>query len=83
MLAVVRAQIEIGDRALDEREHRLLDANGIAGEREHRAVVRGVGGEVEEADARHPPDRVGHGRDDLGPPALADVRDTLDQHRNH
>ena len=47
-----RAQIDVGDRALEQRQHGALDAGGVAREREHRSVVRRVGGVVEQADAR-------------------------------
>ena len=49
----MRPQIDVGDRALEQREHRALDAGRVAGEREHRSVVRRVGRVVEQAHAVH------------------------------
>ena len=43
MLPAMRAQIDVGDGALDERQHRRLDAGRIPGEREDRSVVRRIG----------------------------------------
>ena len=81
MLAAVRAEIDVGDRALEQRQHRPLDAVRVAGEREDRSVVRRVGRVVEQADAAHRADRGGHRRDDLGTPPFADVRNAFDQHK--
>ncbi len=80
MLAAMRAQIDVGDRALEQRQHRALDAGGVAGEREDRAVVRRVGGVIEQAHAVDRANRVGHRRDDLGPASFADVRHAFDDH---
>ena len=55
-------------------------ARGIAGESEDRAVVRGVGGVIEQAHAVDGANRIGHRRDDLGPPPLADVGHAFDDH---
>ena len=80
MLAAMRAQVDVGDRALDERHDRLLDARGVADQREHRPVVRRVGRVVEQAHALHAADGVGHRGDDLGPPSFAHVGNAFDQH---
>ena len=82
MLAFVRAEIDVGNGALEERHHRALDAGLIASEREHRSVVRGVGGMIEQAHAGHGRNRVDHARDHVGTTAFADVRNAFDEHRS-
>ncbi len=82
MLAAMRAQIDVGDGALEQRQHGALDAGCVADQREHGSVVRRVRGMVEQADAVDRADRGGHRRDDLGPAALAHVRNAFDQHQD-
>ena len=43
VLTLMLPQIDRPGRDLEQREDRRLDAGGVAGEREDRAVVRGVG----------------------------------------
>ena len=79
MLALVLPQVDRRRaRLLEERQRRRLDRGGVAGQREHRAVVRRVGGVVEQADARRLPDRVREALDDLGAAAFADVGNGFD-----
>ena len=83
MLALVRSQIDVGDRPLEERQHGTLDPGRVACEREDRPVVRLIGRVIEEADAWRRADRFCHRRDRVGASAFADVRNALDQgHRN-
>jgi len=51
MLAAMLAQVDVGNRALEQREDRPLNGCGRSDEREDGAVVRGIGRRVEEPDA--------------------------------
>ena len=55
MFALVRAQVDVGKRALEQHRNAGGQRRGVAGQREDRAVVRGVGLHVEHAQARAPP----------------------------
>jgi len=81
MLAAVAAEIDVGDRSFEQCEDRLFDAVCIAHEREHRSVVRWIGGVVEQAHSRHGADGRGHGRDDLRTAAFAHIGNAFDQHK--
>ncbi len=43
MFAAMRAQVDVRDRALEEHQHRLLEAGRVADDREHGTIVRRVG----------------------------------------
>ena len=79
MLATMRAQIDVRDGALEQREHRLLDSIRGAREREHRPVVRCVRRHIEELDTTGRTDDVRHPGDHIVAAAFAHIRDTLDQ----
>ena len=80
MLALVGAQVDIGDRALEERHDGALDPGGVADQREDGPVVRRVRRVIEETHARHPPDGAGHRGDHVRAASLADVGNALNQH---
>ena len=80
MLALVSAQVDVGDGALEERQHRQLDGSRVAREREDRPVVGRVGGKIEQPRAGHAADRVCHRRNHVGAASLADVGNALNQH---
>ena len=79
VLTAVRAQVDVGRRALEERQDGVLEASRVADHGEHRAVVRRVRGMIEQPYAGNATDRLGHRRDDIRPPSLADVGNALDQ----
>ena len=56
MLAAMGAEVDVGDGPFEERQHGLFERT-IADEREDRAVVRRVGGVVEQAHAGHARER--------------------------
>ena len=78
VLAAMRPQIDVGDGARDQREDGVSDALGVARQRENRAVVRRIGRMVEQAHAGDAADGDRHLVDDLGPAALAHIRNALD-----
>ena len=78
MFAGVRAEIDVRDDRLEEGEHRLLDRAGVAGERQHRPVVRRVGRVVQHPDARHLPEPGDGPLHHLRPSPLADVGHAFD-----
>jgi len=80
MFALVRAQVDVGDRALEERHDGALDSGGIADQSEDGPVVRWVRRMIEQTHTRHPPDGAGHRGDHVRAASLADVGDALNQH---
>ena len=82
MLARVSAQVDRAGSRFEEREHGGLERCRIAGERDHRSVMRGVGGIVEQPRARHAAHRINDPFDNVGSTTLADVGNALDdRHR--
>jgi len=73
MFALVGAQVDGGNRALEQFGHTGREGFGRAGQREDRAVMVGVGLHVEHAQAGDRAQRVGQGGDHFGPAAFADV----------
>ena len=78
MFAFVRPQVDGGDRALEQ----LGDAGGQAGrgpsQREDRAIMGGVGLDVEDPQARYGAQRLGQAADDVQTTPFADVGNTFD-----
>ena len=83
MLAVMFAEVDARRRHLHGAERRF-DRRGRRGhEREHRAVVRCIGLDVEELHARHMGDRLAQGVEHGRIAAFREVRYTLDQRSAH
>ena len=78
MLAAVLTQIDGLEGDTVERQDRSLDRGGVPGQRKYRTVVRCVRRMVEQAGAGRGSYRLREALDDLGPTALADVRDRFD-----
>ena len=57
----------------------LLDRGRVAGQREHRSVVRDVGGVIEQSRAVRTADCIGDRVDDVTTTSLADVGHAFDQ----
>ena len=76
---LVDGQVDQVDSLLRDREGGFFDGSGRAGEREDAAVVVAVRGEVEDRDAAGP-GLGGERLDDLGAPALAEIRHAFDDH---
>ena len=77
MFALMLAEIDAGQRRPEQGGYTGLYGRGLAGKREDSPVVCSVGLDVEETGAGAP-NRVGTCVQHLGSPALADVRNTLD-----
>ena len=80
MLARVLLHVDVGDGLL----HEPLEAGGdgvvLAGNREHGAVVAGVGRPIEEEHARDGGQGVGEALDDVEATAFGDVGHAFDEH---
>ena len=76
----MRAQVDIGDRALEQRQHRAFDTGGVTRKGEDGAVMGRVGLIVEQAHAVDRPDGVRHCGHDLGTASFADIRHAFDDH---
>ena len=77
VLAAVLPEVDRREASLEQREHGRVQRGGVAGERDDRAVVRGIRRPVEQVYARGGGDGVDDIADDVGTPAFADVRDAL------
>ena len=76
--ASVRAHVDGREDGLGQRERRRLDGAGRAHEREHRAVMVGIGVDVGQPHARDAADGVAEALDDAAIAPLADVRHALE-----
>ncbi len=82
MLARVRAHVDLAIRRGDEGMRGGRDRFGVAGEREHRAVVIAVARLVEKPNAGDLADGLRQPVDHIAAPALADIRHAFDQPRH-
>ena len=82
MHAGVRGEVDLGDGGRGKRGRGARDAPAVGGEGEHRAMVRPVGGAIEQRGAA-----AGDGRREAIEArriaSLADVGDRFDQRRTH
>jgi hypothetical protein len=78
--ALVDAHVDAGNRLAGARHERVGELLRLADEREDRAVVVGVGMDVEDARAGVP-ERAAYRFNGLLPPPVADVWDRFEQSR--
>jgi hypothetical protein len=78
MLALVRSQVDVSQCALEQHGDSRSHRRGIAGQREHRAVVCGIRLHIEDAKPWNRPKGISHPFDDIEAAPFTDIRNTFD-----